>query len=347
MKKIKKKYSRYYLDYKPTLKKPTIPIIMTLAVFIIGTIGYDIIWQGTGATIVDCIYMTMITITTLGFSEIYPMDSAGRIFTMFIAIFGIASLFYVFGVIMENIFIIQLSNYRSMKKMVKKIDSLNNHIIVVGYGRVGQLAVSELKKAKVDFVVIDDDFKEFDVIQSKDDILKVFGDATEDETLIKAGITKAQGMIVATGNPATNVFVVLSAKVLNPSIFIVARVEDEISAPKLIKAGADRTVNPYYIGGQRLANLIINPNIVDFFETNFHIGANSLTIESIKLEEGSPYNNKSIKELEIRRKTGATIIAIVRGDTSFTVPDADFILKSGDEVLFMGTREQIQNIQSI
>lgn len=154
-------------------------------------------------------------------------------------------------------------------------------------------------------------------------------------------------MIVATGNPATNVFVVLSAKVLNPSIFIVARVEDELSAPKLIKAGADRTVNPYYIGGQRLANLIINPNIVDFFETNFHIGANSLTIESIKLEEGSPYNNKSIKELEIRRKTGATIIAIVRGDTSFTVPDADFILKSGDEVLFMGTREQIQNIQSI
>jgi voltage-gated potassium channel len=231
--------------------------------------------------------------------------------------------------------------------MVKKIESLNNHIIVVGYGRVGQLAVSELKKAEVDFVVIDDDFKEFDVTQSKEDILKVFGDATEDETLIRAGITKAKGMIVATGNAATNVFVVLSAKELNPSIFIVARVEDETSTPKLIKAGADRTVNPYYIGGQRLANLIVNPNIVDFFETNFHIGSDSLTLESIRLEDSSSYSGKSIRELNIRQTIGATIIAVVRGDKSFTIPDADFVLNAGDQVLFMGTREQIKKIQAI
>jgi voltage-gated potassium channel len=194
------------------LKKPIIPGIILIIVIIVGTIGYGIIWEETDSTIYDEIYMTFITITTIGFNEIYPLDTTGRIFTILIGISGIGSLFYMLTVVMENLVLMQISNYRSKKKRMKQINSLENHVILVGLGRVGKLAASQMKKRNQDFVLIEHTDKEDEVLNFDSEILYVLGNATEDDILNKARISDAKGMIVATANPSTTVFVVFECK---------------------------------------------------------------------------------------------------------------------------------------
>jgi voltage-gated potassium channel len=291
--------------------------------------------------------MTVITITTVGYLEVYPLNDVGRVFTIFIAVIGIGSMFYLFGIIMENLFIIQLSNYRGKKKMLKKLHSISNHIIVVGYGRVGKLATDVLEASGEQFIVIDEEFKENIEISNSGKFIKLKGNAVEDEILLAAGIKNARGLIITAPDASVSVFVVLSAKVLNPDIFIVARAEDESVAEKLKKAGASRTVNPYSIGGQRLANLMINQNVVDFMETGFGIGDNNLKIESINLPDSCHFNDKTIKESQIRQKTGVSIIAVIRDELPFLNPDGNFIINRNDQLVLLGTKQQLENFEQL
>ena len=345
--KIKNIIEQLYSEAKPNLKKPVLPIILFFVVFMSGVIGYSILWHDLNISIIDSIYMTVITITTVGYLEVHPLDNSGRIFTMFIAIAGVGTLFYLFSVLMENLFIIQLVNYRGKKKMLKKLENMNNHIIVVGYGRVGQLATKLLESNNEDFVVIDDSFSENIELSESGKFIRVKGNAVEDEILIAAGIKKAKGIIVATPDSTTSVFVVLSTKVLNPSIFIVARAEDESVAEKLKIAGADRTVNPYSIGGQRLASLMINQNVVDFLETSFGVGENNLKIESIDLPDSCNFNDNTLKELQLRQKTGVSIIAVIRGGNPNLNPDGDFTIHKNDQLVLLGTKSQLKNFEKM
>lgn len=329
------------------IKTPTFPLIILLSIIIIGTIGYDIIWTDTNSTLLDAFYMTIITVTTVGYGEIYPLDTTGRIFTTFIAIFGIGSLFYILSVIMENLFFLQISNYRGQKKVMKKLEELSDHVIIIGMGRVGKLAAKELLGRKKDFIIIDNDVESIE----KDDIFKntiiIEGDATEDEVLKKAGIVKAKGVIVATGNAATTAFVVLSAKVLNPKVYIVARSDDESSNIKLTRIGTDRVVNPYAIGGQRLANLMINKNIVEFFETGIKSEEGSLNIESLELPNNCDIIGKTIREVDFRKKSGATILAIIRNNQPVINPNPDYKIQQNDTLMAFGTREQLKRLEQI
>ena len=327
------------------LKQPILPFIILLSVLILGTLSYYILWEDTGGTFIDALYMTIITITTVGFMEVHPLDSIGRLLTIFISLLGIGSLFYILMVIMENLFIIQLQNIRGKKKMQKKIEMLENHIILVGFGRVGKLTAAELSNQQIDFVVIDEKFDELTNDKFNNKFLTVTGDAAEDNVLKKAGIERASGIIVTTANPATTVFVVLTAKVLNPNIFIVARADEDNDVQKLIRAGADRIVNPYQIGGQRLANLMIKPNVIDFFETSFGSKEFNLTIENMELPADSPLIAKTLSETEIRKNSGATILAIVRNDKPYINPDADFILQCNDQLVSFGSREQLKKLE--
>ncbi|MBI5325244.1 MAG: potassium channel protein [Ignavibacteriae bacterium] len=344
---IKNIVSKLYFESKPNLKKPILPGLLFFIVLLTGVIGYSILWKDTPASLVDSIYMTVITITTVGYLEVHPLSESGRIFTMFIAIAGIGTMFYLFSIIMENLFIIQLSNYRGKKKMLNKLENLKNHIIVVGYGRVGKLASNVLENNNEEFVVIDEDLNENIEISDSGKFLKIKGNAAEDDVLIAAGITKAKGIIVTTPDSATSVFVVLSTKVLNPGIFIVARAEDESVAEKLKKAGADRTVNPYSIGGQRLASLMINQNVVDFLETSFGIGENNLKIESMDLPEKCGFYDKNLRELQVRQKTGVSIIAIIREGTPYINPHAEFTIKQNDQLVLLGTKSQLKNFEKM
>ncbi|MFP4529157.1 MAG: potassium channel family protein [Candidatus Kapaibacterium sp.] len=329
------------------LKKPFLPTIILLLVIIIGTMGYNIIWEDTESTVIDELYMTLITITTIGFEEVYPLDSIGRIFTIFVGIFGIGSLFYILSVLMENLVIIQLANLRGKKKMMKKIDKLENHILLIGYGRVGRIAAKELKEHGEKFVIIDWDFGDNMSELVGEDILALEGDGTEDNILLQAGIERARGVIVTTARPSTTVFVVLSAKVLNPNLFIVARSDEESAIEKLQRAGADRIVNPYSIGGQRLARVMVNPNMFDFIESSLGPGENALNLEKIMVPASSRLIGKSLKELDIRSASGATILAVIRDGTPTINPQDDFRIEERDQLIALGNNEQLKRLEEL
>lgn len=343
MKKIKLKNK--YKELKPVTKKPILPGIVVLSVIIVGTFGYWWLWRESNAGIIDALYMTWITIATIGYMEVHPLDNTGHIFTILISIAGISSLFYILSVFMENLFILQLHNYRGKKKKMKEIEKYENHIIIIGYGRVGQLAAKVLLERGEKFVVVDDDFVEEDVVHLKHNLLRIIGDATEDSVLIKAGIKKARGIIVATGNSATTVFVVLSAKVLNPDIFIVARADEDTDKEKLKRAGANRVVNPYSIGGQRMANLMVNQHIVDFLETSFGVGTGHLKIENMLIPEKCKWADKTFSEIDLRKKYGVSILAVVRNGKPITNPGGNFKIKGADQFIIMGTEDELKMVE--
>lgn len=336
----------YKEQYSGNTKKPILPITILLFVFVIGSLGYYFIWfEQFKGSIVDAVYMTVITITTLGYMEVHPLNDAGRIFTMILAIVGIGSLFYILTTIMENLVNIEINQFRKKRKMVRKIESLKNHIILVGFGRVGQLAAKELLETTEDFVVIDNDFAEDDMFNQKEYLLTITGDATNDDILLLSGIERARAMILATGDAATTVFVTLSARVLNPKLFLIVRSDDYHDREKLIRAGADKIVNPYSIGGQTLVNLVLKPHVVDFFETN--LGTNSnIKIESIEISENSNWVGKSLIELDIRKESGASILAIIRNDKPIINPDSNFIIQKSDKVLAFGYSENLEILEN-
>jgi voltage-gated potassium channel len=337
----------YYEELRYKAKRPILPISILLAVLVVGTIGYRILWYDIDSTLIDALYMTVVTITTVGYAEIHPLDDVGRIFTIIISIAGIGSLFYVLSVIMENLFMYQLKNYRGKKKMLKKIQNLKDHIIVVGFGRVGRLAAEELEAQGETFVIIDENFEEDAHLRADKNMITVRGDATDDVILERAGIDKARGLIIASGSSATNVFVTLSAKVLNPDIFIVSRSDEHNDTEKLRRAGADRIVNPYSIGGQRLANLMINTNVVDFFQANLGAEGDKLNIENVRLPNSCHFFGKSLIELNLRAKTGVTVLAVVRKGKAHINPDGDLKIEKGDQLVVVGSTEQLASFSNL
>lgn len=230
--------------------------------------------------------------------------------------------------------------------MRKRIDALSGHYVVAGLGRVGRRAVEELEEAKAPFVVVDPSEPVGEVARERDYPL-VQGDATEDEVLERAGIQRAKGLIVTTNNDATNIYVVLSARILNPNLFIVARADDESSVPKLLRAGADRAISPYAIGGKRLAHLMLSPGAVEFFETAMRRGNKSLNIGDIVLVPGSPMVGRTLAELTLPRDTGATLLAVLRDGTAIAAPKPDLVLTAGDRLLALGTDEQLEQLEKL
>jgi voltage-gated potassium channel len=337
----------YFEELKYKAKRPILPIAILFGVLVVGTVGYHIIWIDENATFIDALYMTVITISTVGYAEIHPLDATGRIFTMLISILGIGSLFYVLSVIMENLFIYQLRNYRGKKKMIKKIESLKDHIIIVGYGRVGKLAAAELETRGETFVIVDEEFEEEARYRAERNMVTIRGDATQDDILLKAGIDRARGLIIATAKSSTNVFVVLSAKVLNPNLFIVARADDISDNEKIKRAGADRVVNPFTVGGQRLANLMLNTKMIDFFTASFGIGQDKLNFENIELPDECNLFNKTLIEINLRAKTGVTVLAVVRDGKPFINPSGDLSIEKGDQLVVVGSREQLDSFEKL
>lgn len=321
-----------------------LPLSVVLAVVLAGTLGYFWLWRHVGGTWLDALFMTVTTITTVGYGEVKPLDSAGRILTMFIAIVGVGSLFYTFGVVMEYLVAVRLADPTGRRKMEKHIEALNGHIIVAGLGRVGRQAAQELHAAKVPFLVVDP--TEGSLRQAEEHgYLCLQGDATEDAVLERAGVRRARGLIATTANDATNMYIILSARVLNPTLHIVSRAVDEASVAKLIRAGANRAISPYAIGGHRLAHLILSPTVVEFFETALQRGNESLNIEALAVAPGSPAVNRTLEALDLRQATGATVLAILRDDNCLVNPSGDMGLRAGDQLLALGTRLQLERVE--
>ncbi len=321
-----------------------LPLSLVLVVIVIGTLGYHWLWLEMGGTWMDALFMTVTTITTIGYGEIKPLTTAGRLFTMGLAITGIGSMFYTLGVVMEYLVSVRLADPMGRRRMERRIRELAGHVIVAGMGRVGRQAALELHEAGTAFVVVDTDEPAIRHAAERG-YLALVGDATQDEVLEQVGIRRARGLIVTTGEDATNI--VLSARVLNPDLHIVARAADEAGVTKLARAGANRAVSPYAIGGHRLAHLMLSPAVVDFFETALRRGNDTLAIEDLAMPADSPCVGQTLDTLNIRRTTGATVLAILRDGNPMVSPPGDLALAVGDHLLALGTSDQLRRLEKL
>ncbi len=322
------------------------PLATLTLTFAVGTSGFWLLWHDVGGTWLDALFMTFTTVTTIGFGEVRPLDAMGRWLTMGIAVTGIGSLFYVFGVVMDYLVSPQVREARGRRKMQQRIDELKNHFIVAGLGRVGWEAAAELAGANVPVVVVDPSVKATSDAAGRG-LLYVQGDATEDRVLEKAGIRRAKGLVVTTGVEATNLYIILSARLLNPALFIVSRAVDEESIAKLSRAGADRAISPYALGGRRMAQLMLSPRAVEFFEMALGSADKSMSISEIQVVPGSKAVGQSLGSLRIPQLTGATLLAVLREGTPLATPRGDLVLAAGDHLLALGTGEQLKKLEGL
>ncbi|ARV10417.1 potassium channel protein [Winogradskyella sp. PC-19] len=317
---------------------------LLLVVMCIGVLGYRFI---SDYSWVDSVYMTVITITTVGFAEVNPLDTPSKIFTIFLILASVVIVGYAISIITE--FILSKNNFEDLKqrKMQNKIDKLTNHIIICGYGRNGKQAAKKLLSYKRPFVIIEQDKDLVEKFQS-DEIPFVHGNANEDETLIKAGVKNASTLISALPDDADNLFVVLSARQINSNMCIISRASQETSYDKLKLAGANNVILPDRIGGDHMASLVVVPDLIEFIDNLSIVGSKNINIEEIEVEKLYNTNKiKTIRDLDLRKKTGCTVIGFKDLEGEYIVnPEADIKLISGSKIIVLGQPEQIEKLNS-
>jgi voltage-gated potassium channel len=316
-------------------------IYVLLLVVIAGVIGYMVI---EGWSFVDALYMTVITISTVGYSEVHGLSTAGRIFSIILIIGGVGVMFYTLTTIVQYLAEGYISNLLGRSRMKGKLSKLKGHVILCGYGRVGQEVAHALEAEGTPFIIVELD-QEGLAKAANDGYLYLQGDATQDEVLSEAGIDKARALVAAVGGDADNIYITLSARGMNPNLVIVARANTEESESKLRRAGADRIVFPLRVGGRRMAKSALHPLVVDFIDTTMHIHGRELFLEDLKVDSTSPLAGMTIAEGQ-RHSSGTAILAVrKKGGAILTNPPQETILELGDELVIIGTREQLRVIE--
>ena len=328
-----------------SLRRSLTPVLILLtAVLAIGTIGYRLI---EGWDLLDALYMTVITLSTVGFGETRVLSPVGRIFTIGLIILGVSTVAYALSTIGEYILNVRVGPRMRERRMMRAINKLENHYIICGFGRVGHSAYNSLKEAKSRVVVIERDTEVAELPLGLG-LTVVTGDATRDETLKQAGIERAQGLMVCGGNDSDNLFIVLSARTLNPNLFIVARSVDSENEGKMKRAGADKVVSPYHIGGRHMANLLSRPHVTDFLDVVTLDSGLELWLEDLHIDDDSVLVGQTVIEADLRRKTGTILVALLRGDDRKTfIPDENTRLQPDDELIVLGTREQLLRLEEL
>jgi voltage-gated potassium channel len=319
-------------------------LIMLIGIVAFGTCGYYLIEQ---MPLFEAFYMTIITISTVGFAEIIPLTQAGRVLTVFIIILGISVGAYTIGMLVRAFIEGELLKIVGRKKVQKQVSGLKNHFIICGFGRIGRTICSELEADSIDFVVIEQDPSAIEDIDAQK-YLYLEMDATSEDALTQAGIMKAKGIATAVNSDANNVFITMTAKSLRPDIFILARASEEKNEKKLIRAGATRVVSPYLIGGRRMAQMLKKPTVVDFIDIAMmgsHLG---LMMEEARIGNNSDLIGKNLIDSHLRRDYGVIIVAIKKmsGDMIFN-PMPSEILESGDVIVVIGKKEDLKRMSSV
>lgn len=322
------------------LSKRILPVILLMSLIVLsGTIGYMLI---EGWTFFDSLYMTIITLSTVGYSELSGLSPAGRLFTIILIIGGVGTVLYSLSIGARFILEGEFREVFGRSRLEKRIKELKDHYIICGFGRMGKIIAKELKNKGVDFIAIEKN----PVVHEKDDLLIFEGDATQDETLKECGIERAKGLITVLSTDAENLYVVLSAKGLNPNLFIVARAGEEGSEQKLLRAGADRVISPYHIGGLRIAHTVLKPAVVDFIEFATKTGNIDLQMEEIPIPEGSGLVGLTLDQCGLGRELGIIIVAIKRatGEMKFN-PTFRTTIKAGDTLIVLGEVQKLKILE--
>jgi len=319
-------------------------MLVLLALVSLGVTGYTTI---EGWSLIDALYMTIITLGTVGFKEVHDLSFYGKIFTITLIVFGVSVLGYIVGSLAQIMFEGQIQRIIGRKKVEKRIDSLNDHYIICGFGRIGQLICKEFAAKPIPFLVIEK-LPEAHEKLHHEEYLHLRGDATEDETLLRAGIKRAKGLISVVTSDTENVYITLTARGLNPDLYILARSGEEGSEIKLRRAGANKVISPYLIGGSRMAQAILRPNVVDFIEIATAREHLELQMEELLIPASSVFVGENLISSGFRKETGTIIVGIKqRNGTMVFNPESHTKMEAGDTLIVLGHPDAIQKLEDL
>jgi len=326
------------------LRHLIIAIIVILILLFAGTAGYHLI---EGWPLFDALYMTVITITTVGYGEIHQLSKQGRIFTVFLIMSGFGGMGYVLGSIVQTFIAGQIRMAIGRRKLEKKVKRLKNHYILCGYGRIGSFIAREFAVENIPFVVVEKAPDRIKLIE-EDGFPYVEGDATDDEILISAGVERAKCLVATTGSDADNLYITLSTRSLNPAIYILSRAGEEGAERKLLSAGANRVVSPYLIGAARMLNAVLRPNIVEFIDLVVERKHLELQLEEITVEDNARFKGKPLRESGIRRELELIVVAIKKssGDMIFN-PSSETLIEKGDVLIVLGEKKHLGMLEKL
>lgn len=317
---------------------------MLVGIIALGTCGYSLIEH---MPLFEAFYMTIITITTVGFAEVIPLSQSGRTITVIIIILGITAGTYTIGVLVRALVEGELVKIFGRIKVQKQVSELKNHFIICGFGRIGRIVCSELNDDKISFVIIEQDPTVIEHIEALK-YLYLDMDATTEEALMQAGIMKAKGIVTAVNSDANNVFITMTAMSLRPDVFVLARASEEQNEAKLFRAGATRVVSPYLIGGRRIAQMLKKPTVVDFIDCAMMGSHLDLMMEEAAIGDKSSLIGKNLIDSNLRRDYGVIIVAIKKlsGDMVFN-PMPSESLDAGDVIVVIGKKEDLKRMNSV
>jgi len=321
-------------------KRLRLSLILLALILSLGTIGYSMIERWP---VLDSLYMTVITLATVGFSEVKPLSEAGRVFTIFLIVFGAFNAGFIITSIAQMVLEGQLLAILGKRKMEKKVQKLKDHIILCGFGRVGRQVAREFAQRNVPFVILE---KGETIVpgQGADDLIFIGGNAADDEVLEQAGIRRARAIVSTLPDDADNVYLALTARQLNPDLTIIARAESEVAKRKLIRAGANKVICPHELGGTQMAMATLRPNVVDFMRLAMSdSGSADLSIEEISVREGSALKGKTIIEAAIKSEYDAIVVGLRKtpGQVIFN-PPGETVMDAGDILVVLGRTNKLE-----
>lgn len=325
------------------MNKTLLTALLLTGVLLFGSSGYMLI---EGTTFLDALYMTMITISTVGYGEAVHLSPAGRYFTMVLILSGVGLVMFIFGEITRAIVEGGLQSVYGRMQMKKKVAGLRKHYIICGFGRIGKVISKLLHEDGKPFVVIDKDPVELDRLAELG-YLFLEGEASDDELLIKAGVKEARALIAVVSSDADNVYISLSARGLNPNLFIMARSSSESGVEtKLLRAGANKVISPYYIGACRMAQHVLRPTVTDFIDLTVGGGELGLRLEEMNVSEKAAWVNKSLLDSKIRKNFDLIVVAIKRGGAEMLFnPNPETTIMAGDTLVVLGEYSKIKELE--
>jgi voltage-gated potassium channel len=317
--------------------------LLIIAVTAVGTLGYVVI---EGWSPWDAFYMTIITITTVGYEEVHPLTRGGQAFTVVILLTGVGTFFYAFTLFMTQLSEGDWTERRQRKRLTRMLEDLNEHFIICGFGRMGEIIAREFARHNVPFVVIDRNAERMHVAMEQG-FVAVEADASNEDVLRRVHIERARGLVAAVSTDAENVYAVLSARLLKPDLFIVGRAETDDARTKLKRAGADRVISPYHLGGVQLAQTALRPAVVDFVQLATSSENLDLNLEQVHIGAGSSLAGTNLLESGVRQRFGVVVVGIRRADGHMDFnPEPEMVMRAGDDLVVLGRAKSLRELEA-
>jgi voltage-gated potassium channel len=327
------------------LRRYVILILIPLALILGGTAGYYLLEDEY--SLFDALYMTVTTLTTVGYGELHPLSPRGRVFTIALLLVGVLTFFYTVTELVRVVISGEVQQLFGRRRMARSLAELKNHMIICGYGRMGRHVCREFSREGLPFVIIDrrpELLRDFDMAHG----IALEGDATSDEVLKRAGVERARALVTVAASDADNLFITLSARLLNDKLFIVARAEGELAEQKLRRAGASRVVTPYAIGGAKVAMAVLRPAVVDFIELATRTEHLDLQIEETRIHEGSKLAGVTLHASQLRQELGVIVVAIKKANGHLVAnPPGDAVMEAGDTLIALGARQNLDRVDTL